>query len=606
MSGAPAVVDAQGFRGGWMNPLGGFLGLLQAKGARHQGSLELGAVALRATHSGPLLCGAWGATAHAADWLHVGETSVAFHGEVFNARDLCVQLGLAIDTPLLQMLVVGWQRWRMQLLQRLDGVFALAVRDGDELTLYRDPSGLSALYRYHDHSGNVGFATDLDALFCLPDTVRRPVRHSLHEYLRFLEIAAPNTFYENVTAVEAGQVLSGPQRDSKALPRLRPAAAMTPPADFSAAVDLLDRHLQRSVLTRLSDARQPAAFLSGGVDSALLCAMASRHRPDTVAVTVGFESPAYDESPTAQRIAAHLGMTHEVMRFSRADYLSAFERFSTQAEQPMADPTSLATLLVAERCRDKYDIVIDGTGADEAVGMMPPRHVRMAVLSAALLPAGARRALAKLMGGISGLRAFTPIVDFEHPADTMIRWRGFTRPEIAGLCGEPVSFAHTSFYRTFDQHQRAKHYDLYSGLVEAMTADRLNQAMRSSGMRMRFPFYEAQSDQFLRTLPVAFRYVPGQPKRILRALLARYVPPTIWDGPKHGFDFPLHEFLAAENFALVRRYLNGSSLSAAAALHPGQLEGFSKQFMAGDQRLTFRIWALVVLSAWLEHHGNPL
>lgn len=600
------MVGAQAFWGRRMNPHGGFVGVLQAKGACRQGALDLAAVALRATSSGRLLCGAWGATAHATDWLHVGEISVACHGEIFNAGDLCAQLGLAVDTPLLQLLVVGWQRWQMQLLQRLDGVFALAVRDGDELTLYRDPSGLSALYRYHDHSGNVVFATDLDALFRLPGTVRRLARHSLHEYLRFLEIATPNTFYANVTAVEAGQVLHWPQRESKALPRVRPPAATTPPAHFSAAVDQLDSHLQRSVLTRLSDASRPAAFLSGGVDSALLCAMASRHRRDTVAVTVGFESPAYDESPTAQRIAAHLGMTHEVMRFSRADYLAAFERFSTHAEQPMADPTSLATLLVAERCRDKYDIVIDGTGADEAVGMMPPRHVRLAVRSAALLPAGARRGLTTLMGGISGLRAFTPIVDFEHPADTMIRWGGFTRPEIEGLCGDPVSFAHTSFYRTFDQHRRARPFDLYSALVEAMTADRLNQAMRISGMRMRFPFYEARSDQFLRALPVDFRYSPGQPKRILRALLARYVPPTIWNGPKHGFDFPLHEFLAAENFALVRRYLNVSTLSESAGLQPGQLERFSKQFMAGDQRLTFRIWALVVLSAWLEHHGNSL
>ena len=133
---------------------------------------------------------------------------------------------------------------------------------------------------------------------------------------------------------------------------------------------------------------------------------------------------------------------------------------------------------------------------------------------------------------------------------------------------------------------------------EFLTVTRSGEKEPKLGTRQEEPFHPP--------LPVAFRYVPGQPKRILRALLARYVPPTIWNGPKHGFDFPLHEFLAAENFALVRRYLNGSSLSASAALHPGQLEGFSKQFMAGDQRLTFRIWALVVLSAWLEHHGNPL
>jgi asparagine synthase (glutamine-hydrolysing) len=129
--------------------------------------------------------------------------------------------------------------------------------------------------------------------------------------------------------------------------------------------------------------------------------------------------------------------------------------------------------------------------------------------------------------------------------------------------------------------------------------------MRLSGVRMGFPFYERQTDRFLRALPIDYRYAPGEPKRILRALLTRYVPPEIWSGPKRGFTFPLHDFLAADDHLLVRRYLDEGPWLSAATLARSKVQAYARQFIAGDRRLTFRIWALVVLAAWLEHHGNP-
>jgi asparagine synthase (glutamine-hydrolysing) len=377
------------------------------------------------------------------------------------------------------------------------------------------------------------------------------------------------------------------------------------PANFGDAVGLLDAHLQRSVRSRLAEARHPAAFLSGGIDSALLCAIATRQREDITAITVGFEAREYDESPAAQRIALNLGLKHEILRFSRADYLAAFERFSRDAEQPMADPTSLATLLVSEHCRGRHDIVLDGTGADEAVGVMPPRHVRLAVRSASMLPGGARTGLTKFMRAVPGFSGFAPILDFEHPADTMIRWDGFERREIESLCGEPVSFSHTHFYRVFHRNEHADPFGLYSALVDAMPCDRLNQAMRMTGVRMGFPFYERQTDRFLRALPVDYRFAPLEPKRILRSLLARYVLPEVWDGPKRGFTFPLHDFLCGEDYQLVRRHVGEGRWLATVGLPIGEVQRLARQFVAGDRQLTFRIWALVGLAAWLEHHGAP-
>jgi asparagine synthase (glutamine-hydrolysing) len=369
-------------------------------------------------------------------------------------------------------------------------------------------------------------------------------------------------------------------------------------------MDRLDALLSASVRKRLAGAERPAAFLSGGVDSSLICALATRERGDLVAVTVGFDGDD-DEAPVARRIAKHLGLRHETLRFGHEALVEAFERLAQVMDQPTADPAAPATVLAFDHCSARYDAVLDGTGADEAVGALPPRHVRVAVQHSSRLPPPARRALAALLRRVPALAPYTPLVDFEHPADTMIRWRGFSRPEIESLCSEPVSFEHTRFYRTFARFPRSAHFERYSALIDAMPCERLTQAMRASAANVRYPFCDREADHFIRQLPADLRHRPDEPKRVLRALLARYVPRELWDGPKRGFTFPLHEFLAAGDYALVRRYLDRDRWQRRALLVPDGVRNYAQRFIGGDRQLTFRVWTLVVLGAWLEAYDEP-
>ena len=589
-----------------MTPGSGFYGLWPSGGEGWPPRRQAQPLPASPSAAGRSWGAAWSLAEGQACWVDAGSFGLAFHGELYNRQELGGELGLPAAAALPQLLGAAWRRWSLQSLQRLDGVFAVAVCDSDGLLLYRDPSGLRNLYCHGGDRSNtpVTFATHLDTLLQLPDVPRRLARRSLHEYLRFLDIAAPNTLFDGVRAVEAGQLLrwsAGGAETASGEQITRPLAPA--PASFADATDLLDAHLQRSVLTRLAGASQPAAFLSGGIDSSLLCAIAARQRGDVTAVTVGFDGAAFDETPVARRIASHLGMKHAVLRFDRAQYLQAFETLARHLEQPMADPATPATLLAYDDCRGSYDVVLDGMGADEAVGAMPPRHVRLAVGHASLIARPLRSGLARLMRRLPWLDGYAPIVDFEHPADTMIRWRGFTRPEIEALCGEPVSFAHTQFYRTFARFPRHAHLERYSALLDAMPCERLNQAMSITGAPARFPFWDRSTDRFIRQLRADFRVLPGQPKRILRALLARYVPPAIWDLPKHSFDFPLQAFLSGDDFALVRRHLDRERWQASSVLQPQAVWDLAQRFMAGERGLQFRVWALVVLGAWLDAHG---
>ncbi|MBK6472937.1 MAG: 7-cyano-7-deazaguanine synthase [Betaproteobacteria bacterium] len=535
------------------------------------------------------------------------DPAVDFQGELYNAVELCRWLGLPLGTPAAALVSAAWQRAEVHGLLRLDGVFALALRSADGLVLYRDPSALFNLYWHAQGTGDalrVGVATHLDDLLALPGTPRRLSRRSLHEYLRFLDIAAPHTLYEDLHAVEPGQLLRWSRNGGPVASRPQAAADSPPPTSFDDAVDRVDTLLQAGVRARLAGVPRAAAFLSGGIDSSLLCAIASRQRGDMSAVTVGFDGTGFDETPVAQRIAAHLGLRHEVLRFDQAQYLQAFATLARGLEQPMADPATPATVLAYSHCRGRYDAVLDGMGADESVGAMPPRHVRLAVGGASRIPRPLRSALTRGLRALPGLAGYAPIVDFEHPADTMIRWKGFTRPEIVVLCGEPVSFAETQFYRTFARFpasfRNGAHFERYSALLDAMPCDRLNQALQITGATMRFPFWDRATDRCIRELRTDFRHRPGEPKRILRTLLARYVPSQIWDLPKHSFDFPLHDFLMADDHAVLRRHLDPDLWRAHALMSPAGVWRCAQRYIAGERQLVFRVWALALLGAWLE------
>lgn len=531
------------------------------------------------------------------------DRAASFAGYVTNLTDLRAALSLPTDASAEQVLLAGLRNWSGELFARMDGAFSIAIHDGADLHLYRHPSGLTGLFHGRAEDGRVVFASGLDAFCGVPGAPRRLGRPALHAYLRFLDLAAPATICEGVQAVEPGQRLHWVGVAQVPDDERPTTATERPPADFDAAADRLDTMLGRAAADAMPHwCPRSAAFLSGGVDSALLCAVAARQRPDLTALTVGFDGAQFDETPVATRIAAHLGLRHEVLRFSRQEVLGAFDRLARGMDQPMADPATMATVLAFDHCKERFDVVLDGTGADEAVGAMPPRHVRLAVGVGNLVPGMLRRWLVRGMRHVPALAGYTPILDFEHPAETLMRWRGFTRVEIEELCGEPVSLEETQFYRTFARFPRRAHYERYSALLNAMPCDRLTQAMKLTGLRVRFPFCARDVDGFLRQLPTEWRHLPGQPKRILRELLARYVPREVWDGPKHSFDFPLHDFLAGEGYALVRRHVLEGRWLDRGLLRPEVVRRYVRAYIGGDRRLMFRVWALVVLGAWLDAH----
>ncbi len=532
-----------------------------------------------------------------------GDVCVSVVGDLFNATELRRVLSLpegSDDATVILRCIGAWpENW----LQRLDGQFAVVVwqRNPARIEIACDVCGAYSLYYARDPAGRLAFSTRLPELFGVPGIRPRLARRSLHEYLRFLDIAAPNTIYEGVLALDGGSRLKctvqGVQVEAPATPEPDP-----PVGDFADAVDRFDALMHESIERRLRGSSRAAAFLSGGVDSALICAIASRLEPELQTITVGFASGPADLSPVAARIAQHLQLENRILRFDREASVAAFESFGRAAEQPTADPASTPTLLAFRHCRPRYDTVLDGTGADSLAGVMPARHVRVAVQYASLLPAPLRRLLRAGLAGLPMLSGYAPILDFEHPAEMLIRWRGFTLRELPTFCGEPVDLGHTHFFRSFSRFARSDHYRRYGALLAASPDDRLHQSSRMTGLTVRYPFLESRVAGFLRQAPMKYLYAPGEPKRLLRHLLSRYVPRPVWDVPKQGFDFPLLDFLTADDCRIARRHLARERWLGRGLLDAGKIAALADRFAAGEHGLAFKVLALAVLDLWLDSH----
>jgi asparagine synthase (glutamine-hydrolysing) len=487
----------------------------------------------------------------------------------------------------------------------LDGHYALVAHDETchRLVLARDPAGSNALFWHKDRTGCIRFATRLDALLNNLPEVPALSKSGLDEYLRFLDIAAPNTIYDGVYALEAGQAIEFSPSGTRTLQSA--GAPISVPDAYATACDEVESKLGDAIARRLAGSASAAAFLSGGIDSALLCALATQRGQRIEAYTVGFDSPDLDESPTAARIARHLGIRHHVLR-PGADMLAAtFERAHALAEQPYCDPAGIPTRLAFEACAGRADCVLDGTGAEALPGEMPPRWRRIAHDWIAPWPRGLRQMTASAMQTLPGVAGYARAFAFEAPQDLFIRWHGFSVDDITRLTGHVPDFSGTHFYRSYAELRDAsplKRQSVLQGL--ALPDDRIRQAALATGLKVEQPFAAPDVSRLLQALPEDWCWQPDRPKRLLRDLLARHVPEAIWNTPKRGFNIDLVAILRSHDHRLIREHLADTASLARLPLDTDEVVRWRDRFIAGDDTALHRVWGLLNLSAWLARRRS--
>jgi asparagine synthase (glutamine-hydrolysing) len=362
------------------------------------------------------------------------------------------------------------------------------------------------------------------------------------------------------------------------------------------------RILESSLWKRLG-IRRVGVLLSSGVDSAALMAGSNQVNPGNVkAFTVGFDSIELDESNSARAMANVLGVPHTILRFSYADYREAFALMMSEFEQPFGDPSNLPLICAARAIRQDVDLLCDGSGSDGSFGAPIPRHLRFSLTYPAKWSIPVRQSFAAILNNLNSvkLRSFGSLFEFDDPEELLITWPGWSKRDLQAIVDDGVSFDDSGFYKVFRAHKSASVQEQFDAVGFFPPDDGRFEAAEIAGIPITLPFHDGDLATFIRHQPLSARFNEGGTKVLLRQLFARYFPGYDQIPSKRYFTFPLYDFVANENYTLVRRLLSRDRLIRHALFDPDRLIPWIDRFVAGDRSLLFKMWSLLILHGWLE------
>ncbi len=502
-----------------------------------------------------------------------GRVVTVFNGEIYNYRELRDELiarGHRLTTQSdTEVIVHLYEDHGVDFLDRLRGMFALAVWDVAErrLILARDRLGKKPLY-FRKTSRGFQFASEIKGLLADSREGCDLDHQSIADYLQFGAVFPPNTIYRGIGSLRPGEVVEA--RDRRVVSRFRywrPSVAPKTRISRTDAVQRVDDLLREAVSIRLRSDVPVGCFLSGGVDSGLITAIAAQQlsKPLTT-ITVGFDDEAFDERPLARMVARQYGTDHHEVVVT-PDVASDLSRIATAYDQPFGDSSAIPSFYVASAAREHVKVVLNGDGGDELFGGYR-RYVAGRVAGWMGWTGGAmsqslwRLALSALPkpSGYRSSYAFIHRFARGMAADAVTRHLLWT---FDGLNPNALDGSHCrSSQRWFDDAEPAGRHiaDIFANLgrcggVDRMTATdlqtflphdllvKMDIATMAHGLEARSPLLDQQLVDVVTRFPQHIKLRGAGTKPLLRQLAGRYLPWPIRSARKRGFEVPLFRWL---------------------------------------------------------------
>ncbi len=563
--------------------------------------------------------------------------AIVFNGEVYNYREIRTQLeplGFAFTSNCdTEVILKAYTHWGIECLARFRGMFAFALWDPRirQLHLARDRIGIKPLYLAAVSGPNgtatVLFSSELRSLLATGLIDRRLDSHGLSGYLWNGFVPGPGTLIRGVSLLPAGTHLTlTPGRPApEAIRYWRIASA----GHRRTTTDALREELSAAVKLRLIADVPLGVFLSGGIDSSAVAALAAKAEPGAIhTFTIGFDQADYDESRFAQAVADALKTTHRCIRLTESDFAGQLEDALHSIDQPTFD--AINTYIVSRAVREAgVTVALAGTGGDELFGgyrsfVDLPAAARWS-WRLGWMPRPVARALAaaKAGGGHGGV-------------PSQVRWGKLA--DVLATRGDPLALYQVSYslfttefleqLRPANGHGNGMRYGLASG--RAAELDRLiagnpdlhavsmlelsmfigerllrdtDAASMAVALEVRVPLLDHRVIETVAGLDPQERFAPLRSKRLLREVALADLDPAIFDRPKSGFVLPIDTWCRRGLRDTVAQTLHDQKLAEQAGLNPQAVARLWDAFDAGSAGIYWsRVWALFVLLWWCQRY----
>jgi asparagine synthase (glutamine-hydrolysing) len=540
---------------------------------------------------------------------------IVFNGEIYNFQELRRALELTglqfrsrSDT---EVLLEALNLWGVAAIAKLNGMFGFAWYDRREraLVLARDHAGIKPLY-YFVHSAGKGlaFASQYNALLHTPWGEPGPVREEvLRLYLRLHHIPPPYGLLENTYQVPPGSYLLV-HADGRLEMRTWWKIPEDPEPELRGepAVELLAEALDR-VMIRQRIADVPlGVFLSGGVDSPLVTAIARRQAgPELKAFTIANPGWRQDESREAARYAQAMGVCHRVEPVLGDEALSAIPEVMAAQHEPFADFSILPTLLVSRFARREITVALSGDGGDELffgyerpLSLLRggkefrwPWQIRLALYAMGKLGIGPRRSDV-IVSRTPGQYYFEVNCRIKDPDLDLFA------PGLKGLPADFAIYADPKSWGLRDLANFSRRVEFYGQLQRGLK--KVDMASMHYSLEVRVPLLDREIIDLSLRIDPFYSMHNGLRKAVLRETLARFVPADSIPLPKRGFAVPLGEWLRGPLRPLVEQTLFQRNLYPDGMFKLGGLRQYWEEHLSGRRDAKWGLWTLLTLQWWAE------
>ena len=556
-----------------------------------------------------------------------GSVAVVYNGEIYNFHQLSEELLAAghrfrtrCDT---EVLVHAWEEWGAACVQRFRGMFAFAIWDRKQSTLFlaRDRLGIKPLYYSLLSDGRLLFGSELKALLAHDGWPRKLDPRSVEDYFGFGYVPEPRTIFTNVFKLEPGHTLTVRRGDVSLQTRQYWDVDFTANGigdEREAGSELIER-LREAVKIRLISEVPLGAFLSGGVDSsAVVALMAELGNEPVNTCSISFGDPAFDESHYAAMVARQYQTRHRVGEVSPDDF-SLLDKLAGLYDEPYADSSAMPTYRVCELARKQVTVALSGDGGDENLaGYRRYRWHTYEERLRSLFPLSVRRPLFGALGRYYPKADWAPKIfraktTFEALARTDIE--GYFHS--VSILGDPMreKLFSADFRRELQQYRavevfhrhavsapehplsRIQYLDLKTYLVGDILT-KVDRASMAHGLEVRVPILDHEFVEWLAGLPPELKLRGRQGKYLFKKSLESRLPNEILYRAKMGFAVPLASWFRGPLRERVKSALLGPRMLDSGIFDRRFLQQLVDQHQSGRRDFSTPIWTLLMFEAF--------
>jgi asparagine synthase (glutamine-hydrolysing) len=557
-----------------------------------------------------------------------GALAVTYNGEIYNFQELRPALERAGhrfrtrgDT---EVVVHQLEEHGAAGVEALHGMFAFALWDGRarRLVLARDRAGIKPLYYAELEGGGLVFASELTSLLAHGGARGPLAPDGLASYFFSDYVHPPATIVRGVHKLAPGHTLVwedgrlGEPRAYFRVPAPGPAPAR-PEADLAAS---LWDELGRAVKAQLVSDVPVGIFLSGGVDSSCVAALAAAAGGRMKAFSIGFDDATFDESRYARLMAERLDVELVSETLHEKNLLDVLDAALDKLDEPMADPSLLPTYLLSRLAARHVKVVVGGDGGDELWGGYPTYRAHGYASIYERVPAWLRRGVGRAIDLLPvddryqslewKLRRFTGRWD-DHAVTRHLRWMSSVDlPELARAVpsarGVRPAALDAPLPETDDRLQRFLALDFQTYMPGSVLA-KVDRASMAHGLEVRPPLLDDRLVDLAFSLPSTYKVRGGATKVLLKRAARGKIPDEIIDRPKKGFGIPLAAWLRGPLRARIEEIAARSPLWDTGLLDRDVFAGWTREHQDKQRDHAKALWALLVLDHWYRRNyaGAP-